>query len=69
MSQKILNVDPKKCIACAACTSLCPNSFTLDMNDPNAVAIAINPPKNDEETIKLSIEACPTNAIAWKPSK
>ena len=66
MAQKILEVNPKTCIACAACTSICPKSFTLDMNDPQATAVAINPPKDDQGTIQLAIDACPTNAISWE---
>lgn len=66
MAKKTLRVIPEKCIACSACVSLCPKSFTLNMNDPQAVAVAINPPKDSQENINLAIEACPTSAIEYK---
>lgn len=66
MVLKILKVIPKKCIACGACVSICPKSFTLDEKDMSAVSIAINPPRDNDSDLKLAIEACPTKAIVYK---
>lgn len=59
-------VDPKKCIACAACVSLAPKTFELDMNDANATAVAKGKPGDKDGEINLAIQACPTAAISWK---
>lgn len=66
MAQKVLKVIPKKCIACGACVSICPKSFTLDEKDMSAVSIAINPPRDSDSDLQLAIEACPTKAIVYK---
>lgn len=63
---KALKVSVAKCIACSACVSICPKSFTLDEKDYDAVTVAINPQGDNESDIKLAIKACPTKAITYK---
>lgn len=53
-------VDPKLCIGCGTCVAIAGKSFK--MNDQGK-AEAINPPGDDEKTVKEAVESCPTAAI------
>lgn len=56
-----ITVDKTKCIGCGLCSSLAPNSFKLNENDGKAEAI--NPPGDDETTVKSASESCPVQGI------
>ena len=57
---KKLKVDKDKCIGCGTCVALASKSFK--MTDDNK-SVAINPPGDDEATIKNAAESCPVDAI------
>lgn len=57
----VIKIDPDKCIGCGTCVAMAPNTFR--MNDATNKAEVINPPGDDEETIKMGVESCPTAAI------
>jgi len=54
-------IDEPKCIGCGTCPALAPKSFK--MNDETNKAEAINPPGDDENTVKMAVDSCPTGAI------
>lgn len=56
-----IKIDLEKCIGCGTCPALAPNTFK--MND-DFKAEVINETGDDPETIKMAIEACPTQAIS-----
>lgn len=60
---KNLVVNQQTCIGCGTCVSLAPKSFKL--NDEGKIQ-PINPPQDDEATIKNAIDSCPVNAIVWE---
>jgi ferredoxin len=53
-------VDPKLCLGCGTCVALAPKSFRLNKEGKAEV---LEPPGDDEKTIKEAIESCPTAAI------
>jgi ferredoxin len=53
-------VDPKLCLGCGTCVALAPKSFRLGKDGKAEV---LEPPGDDEKTIKEAIESCPTAAI------
>lgn len=55
-----VKVDQDKCIGCGLCISLAPKSFKL-IDDGKSEAI--NPPGDDEATIKSTVESCPVQGI------
>mgnify|MGYP001611489277 FL=1 len=54
-------IEPEKCIGCGTCPALAPKSFK--MNDETNKAEAINPPGDDENTVRMAVDSCPTAAI------
>lgn len=56
-----IKVDPVKCIGCATCVGIADKSFRID--DKTQKAVAINPPGDSEERVKMAIESCPAEAI------
>lgn len=56
-----ITVDKEKCIGCGLCASIAPNSFKL--NEEEGKVDPINPPKDDEQTIKSAAESCPVQSI------
>jgi len=57
---KIPAIDKDKCIGCGTCAVVAPKTFKLR---DDGKAEAINPPGDDEETIKEAIETCAVDAI------
>lgn len=59
----IPKVDRDKCIGCGLCPALAPSTFKIEENDGKARVT--NPKGDDQETIQMAIDACPTQAISW----
>ena len=57
---KKIKLDLEKCIGCGTCAALASNTFK--MNDEGKVDI-INQAGDDQETLKMAIDSCPTQAI------
>jgi ferredoxin len=55
-----VRVDREKCIGSANCIASAPSAFRID--DDNK-AVLLDPDSVDEETLLLSAESCPTEAI------
>lgn len=55
-------IEAEKCIGCGTCPALAPKSFK--MNDETNKAEVINPPGDDENTVKMAADSCPTAAIS-----
>lgn len=53
-------VDRDLCIGAAPCVAIAPKVFELD---EEGKAIILDPKGEDDETIMLGAEACPTRAI------
>jgi ferredoxin len=53
-------VDPKLCLGCGTCVALAPKSFQLGKDGKAEV---LEPPGDDEKTIKEAIGSCPVGAI------
>lgn len=53
-------VDRDLCISAAACLTVSPETYELDGENK---AVVIDPNAADDETLKMSAEACPTKAI------
>lgn len=57
---KLPQVDKETCIGCGACVTIAPKTFKLDSEGKAEV---INPPGDNEKTIKEAIDSCPVEAI------
>lgn len=55
-----IKVDKEKCIGCGTCVVLAPKSFKLG---DDGKSHPIEPPGDEEETIKEAVDSCPTSAI------
>jgi ferredoxin len=55
-----VRVDREKCIGSANCIASAPSVFTLDEDEK---AVLLDPETVDDETLLLSAESCPTEAI------
>jgi ferredoxin len=55
-----VRVDREKCIGSANCIASAPSAFTLDDGEK---AVLLDPDTVDDETLLLSAESCPTEAI------
>jgi len=53
-------VDQDLCIGCGTCIALAPKSYKW--NDANK-SDAINPPGDDDDTVRSACDACPVTAI------
>lgn len=59
-------IDREKCIGSANCIASAPTVYRLDENDK---AVLIDPATVDEDTLLLSAESCPTEAIILEDSE
>jgi ferredoxin len=55
-----VRIDREKCIGSANCIASAPTVYQMDDNEK---AVIIDPETVDEETLLLSAESCPTEAI------
>ena len=55
-----VRVDREKCIGSANCVASAPSVYRLDEDDK---AVLLDPRTVDQETLLLSAESCPTEAI------
>lgn len=62
MDKKII-VDKEKCIGCGTCVALAPEIFEMDNEGKSIVKKS---PTINEETLKLAIDSCPSQAIIIK---
>jgi ferredoxin len=53
-------VDRANCIAARSCVLVAPGVFQMDDED---LAFVVDPDSEDEETIRMAAESCPTLAI------
>ncbi len=60
MAKKII-IDQNKCIGCGSCAAIAPKTFK--MNDEMKAEI-IDGEHDDEQTIQLAADSCPTQAIS-----
>jgi ferredoxin len=60
MTKKII-VDKNKCIGCGTCVALAPEIFEMD---DAGKSIVKKSPDINEETLKLAIDSCPSQAIS-----
>lgn len=56
----MITIDREKCIGCGACSIIAEKTFRMD---DAGKATVINPPEDDEETIKNAADGCPVAAI------
>jgi ferredoxin len=59
MNKKII-VNKEKCIGCGTCIALAPEIFEIDNAGKSNIKKSS---KINEETLKLAIDSCPTQAI------
>lgn len=60
MDSKNIRIDPDKCIGCGSCAAIAPGAF--EMND-DFKAKVLDVVTDNEETVKMGAESCPTQAI------
>ena len=53
----------EECIACGACTEICPEVFIL--NESLGFAQVINPGGAEEDKIQEAMDVCPVQCIHW----
>lgn len=56
-----IKIDKNKCIGCGTCVALCPNSFNWDQTGLKVEAV--NPPSDENSSLKDAAAACPVQAI------
>jgi len=59
MTKKII-IDKNKCIGCGTCVALASETFEIGKDGKSKIK---NLSGNNEETIKLTVDSCPTQAI------
>lgn len=55
-----ITVNKKKCIGCGTCVVIAPKTFKLA---DDGKAEVIDPPNDEEKTIKEAVDSCPVQAI------
>ncbi len=55
-------VDQAKCLGCATCVGIAPQSFEIDV--ASGKAKAIHPAGDDEKTVASAAASCPVEAIS-----
>lgn len=58
----IPKIDPEKCIACGLCPSIAASTFKI--NDDVGKAEVFNVTGDDQATIQMAVDSCPTQAIS-----
>ena len=61
---RIPKIDKDKCIGCSLCPSIAASTFK--MTDEGDKAEVFNPAGDDEATIQMAMDSCPTQAISWE---
>lgn len=61
MDKKTIKVDKNYCIGCGSCSAISPGCFRL--ND-DFKAEVLDEVTDDEETIQMAKDSCPTEAIS-----
>jgi len=61
--KKNVKVDPTSCIGCGLCTSIAPQTFSLN---EEGKATATNPPTDEEAAVQTAIDSCPVSGLAWE---
>jgi len=56
----MIKIIKDKCIGCGTCVALAGNTFTMDEENKAEV---INQTGDDQATIEMAINSCPTQAI------
>jgi len=57
-------VDADKCIGCSLCPSIAAKTFK--MTDDSTKALVLDEVGDDEATVQMAINSCPTQAISWE---
>ena len=52
-------IDQEKCIGCGTCAALAPETFSMD----GEKALVSDEIKDDKDTIQMTVDSCPTQAI------
>lgn len=60
---RVPKIDKDKCIGCALCPAIA--AATFKMNDAEGKAEVLNEAGDDEATIQMAINSCPTGAISF----
>ena len=55
----MININKELCIGCGTCVALAGNTFVMEGDK----AIVKDENGDDEETIQMAIDSCPTQAI------
>jgi len=53
-------IDKEKCIGCGTCAAMAGNTFEMN----GELAVLKDPIGDNEETVKMAVESCPTDAIS-----
>ncbi len=64
MSARIPKIDKDKCIGCSLCPSIAGSTFKMNEEDGKAEVLSVA--GDDEATIQMAIDSCPTQAISWE---
>lgn len=59
----IPKIDKETCISCGLCPALA--AFTFKMEDGEKAEV-YNATGDDEATIQMAIDSCPTQSISWE---
>lgn len=59
---RIPKIDKDKCIGCGLCPAFAASTFKMA---DDGKAEVFNIAGDDEETIQIAVDSCPTQAISW----
>ena len=57
-------IDRDKCIGCNLCPSIAASTFK--MNEDGSKAEVFNAAGDDNATVQMAVDSCPTQAISWE---
>lgn len=61
MQAKNIHIQSEKCLGCGACVAVAPGTFAFG---DDGKAIIVDPPTDEEKTIRIAAESCPTECIS-----